>query len=99
MGGSRPDGLRDKSVCYRYLGLTQEFREILVDMRHPVFQKQVLVLPCDGALESHHGIDPWCVFRLHKKLGVRTVLAPGVGDLIVNHRNFPVVSQVDSPFQ
>ena len=72
---------------YRHLGLTQEFREILVDMRHRSSKTKCWF--CLTALESHHG-RPMVRVRLHKNSASAQFWLP-VGDLIVNHRNFPVV--------
>ena len=75
--------------------LAQELVEVLIHVRHPVAREQELVLACDGALEAHHGVHPWCVLRLHKKLWIGTILAAAVRDPIVDNHDLAMVAEID----
>ena len=56
----------------------------------------MLVLSRDRAFETHQRIHPWRILCLDLKLRVRTVLAPAVGDPIVDDYDLTVVAQVNA---
>ena len=72
----------------------QDLADVLVIIGHPVGCEKMLVLPHDRAFETHHGIDPGREFRLRQKGRIGAVLATAIGNLIIDHEHFAVVSQV-----
>lgn len=74
----------------------EESGEVFVDVRHPVGDKNSLILEGDGSSESDHDIDPRGELGFDEKLGVGTILASAIGDLVIDDDDFAVVAEVDA---
>ena len=66
-------------------------------MGHPVGDKNPLILQGDGSSEPGHNINPRGELGFDEELWVGAILAPAVGDLVIDDDDFAVVPEVDSP--
>ena len=74
----------------------EESGEVFVDVRHPVGDKNPLILEGNGSSEPDHDIDPRGELGFDEKLGIRTILASAIGDLVIDDDDFAVVAEVDA---
>ena len=79
--------------------MSQQIADIFVHLGHPVTYKKVLHLAGDRSFEAHHGIHPWRILCLDKKLRVGTILASTIRDVVVYDNDLAVIAQVDATLQ
>ncbi len=75
----------------------EQLVERLTRVGRPVDGEQMLVLARDGSFEADHCVHPGRELGLDEKGGVGAVLAPAIGDPVIDDHDLAVIAQIDAP--